>query len=248
MKKQNLKVNTNIAIFTLICVLMGFIVVFSLKANNTADTNSEETPYQTLINYVKTLEKETAALGEEIILTRDKINTVQQSQSGEQDKLANLQTVLDEMNIKAGYTEVSGPGIIITLEDNVKGAELAKKNNPSTYYPEDYIIHDKNLLYIIKALSKNSEAVSINSQRIVDSSNIRCVGTLIMVNSSRLAPPYEIKIIGNKDLLETDFLNCEEYLALKVKNMPIKLEKKDNINISAYTGGYSLNYMKKASQ
>lgn len=248
MKTQNLKFNTNIAIFTLICVLLGFIVVFSLKANNSTDTSSEETQYQTLINYVKTLEKETAALEEEIILTRDKIEVIQQNQSGEQDKLANLRTVLDEMNILAGYTEVYGPGIVITLDDNVKGAEMAKKNSPATFYPEDYIIHDKNLLYIIKALAQNSEAVSINGQRIVDSSNIRCVGTLIMVNSSRLAPPYEIKIIGNKDLLETDFLNCEEYLALKVRNMPVKLEKKDNIIISAYTGGYNLDYMKKTNQ
>lgn len=248
MKTQNIKFNNSIAIFTIICVLMGFFLVFSLKANNTSDTTSEETQYQTLINYVNTLEKETAALEEEIVLTRDKIESIQQSQSGEQDKLANLQEVLDEMNIMAGYTEVRGPGIIITLDDNVKGAELAKKNNPATYYPEDYIIHDKNLLYIIKALAQDSEAVSINGQRIVDSSNIRCVGTLIMVNSSRLAPPYEIKIIGNKDLLEVDFLNCEEYLALKVKDMPVKIEKKDNINIPAYTSGYNLDYMKKVSE
>jgi len=246
MKTQNLKVNNNIAIFTLVCLLMGFIVMFSLKANSTPDTTSEDTQYQTLINYVKTLEKETAALEDEIILTRGKIDAIQQGQAGEQDKLANLQTVLDEMNLEAGYTEVTGPGIIITLDDNTKGAEIAKKNNPSSYYAEDYIIHDKNLLYIVKALAQNSEAVSINDQRIVDSSNIRCVGTLIMVNSSRLAPPYEIKIIGNQDLLESDFLNCEEYLTLKVKDMPIKVGKSDNLTIPAYTGGYNLDYIQKA--
>lgn len=94
------------------------------------------------------------------------------------------------------------PWDYITLDDNTVGAEFAQKNNPTTYVASNYIVHDKDLLYLIRSLASATEACSVNDVRITDSSSIRCAGTIILINSTRLAPPYEIKIIGDPDELE----------------------------------------------
>lgn len=155
---------------------------------------------------------------------------------------AELQNQIQRLKLRAGLIEVTGPGIIIVLDDNITGAEAAKTNQPALYDPEDYIVHDKNLLYLVSSLKGQAEALAINNQRILPNSDIRCVGTVIMVNSTRLAPPYEIKAIGNPDLLEAAVMNSDEYIYLKSKEMPVKLTKADIINIPAYKGSHSLNY------
>ena len=49
--------------------------------------------------------------------------------------------------MQTGLTPLEGPGIKVTLDDNPKGAEAAKTSDVLTYNPENYIIHDKNVLY-----------------------------------------------------------------------------------------------------
>jgi len=61
------------------------------------------------------------------------------------------------------------------------------------------------------------------------------------VNTHRLAPPFEIKAIGNPQLLE-DVVRTGEYTTLELGNFPVTLDKNDKITIPAYEGSYSFNY------
>ena len=103
-------------------------------------------------------------------------------------------------------------------------------------------MHDKSLLYLVSALRGQAEAIGINNQRLVASSDIRCVGTVIMVNSTRLAPPYEIKAIGNPKLLEATVLNSDEYFFLKSKEMPVTITQMEEISLPALKGSNTANY------
>ena len=230
-------------VFT-IAILTGFMIMLALQANRMAAASPSPTDqrYANLIDYINRLEKESASLEGEILGMRNGINRLQEQQSRDDYTKSELKRRLDELNDKAGYTEAKGAGIVVTLDDNIAGAEYAKKNHPNSYYPEDYIIHDTNLLYIVRALSLYSEAVAINKIRLGDSYNIRCVGTVIMVNSTRLAPPYEIEIIGDPSLLETTLLNCDEYQFLKSINMPVKYNKSDDLSLPAFLGSKSSSY------
>ncbi len=242
------KITSNTLVMTIIAVAVGILVVFAIYSNKASVGQQTDSSSDYLIKQIKDLEDEADSLEKQIIATRSQIEELQTEQKNSQTIISKDEEKLSNLNLMAGFTDLNGPGIIITLDDNIEGAELAKKTNPSTYQPENFIVHDKDLLYIVKALSNISEAVAINDIRLVNNSHIRCVGTVIMVNSTRVAPPYEIKIIGNADELETALYECSRYKYLVQYDMPIKVEKPEDITIPAYSGAYSSKYLQLVPQ
>lgn len=96
----------------------------------------------------------------------------------------------ERLQLQAGTTDVEGSGIEIVLDDS----NIAKKANEN---PNLYIIHDEDLLRVLNELrAAGAEAISLNDQRIVAMSEVRCAGPTVSVNNVRSAPPYVIKAIG----------------------------------------------------
>ena len=110
--------------------------------------------------------------------------------------------------------------------------------------PNRYVIHYENLLFIINDLrNAGAEAISINGQRIVVSSEIRCVGNVILINTTRLAPPFEISAIGNPTTLAEAIEYSSTYQQLQLSGFPVSCKATDihstNIKVPAYTGSFS---------
>ncbi len=96
----------------------------------------------------------------------------------------------ERLELLAGTTEVEGQGIEVVLDDS----NIPKKANDN---PNLYIIHDEDLLRVLNELrAAGAEAISLNDQRIVAMSEVRCAGPTVSVNNVRSAPPYVIKAIG----------------------------------------------------
>jgi uncharacterized protein YlxW (UPF0749 family) len=235
------KTQRNILFLSLVSVILGMMIMLSINTHRASEVKTDNNT-QELIDYIENLEAEISDMETQINTTRSQIQALESSQNEEQTQISYLNDLLDLLNINAQLTDLEGPGLIITLDDNTVGAELAQKNNPATYVAENYIVHDQDLLYLIRALSQDMEACSINGVRINDSSSIRCAGTIILINSTRIAPPYEIKIIGNAEALIEDLTNCGTYLSLVYRGIPVSYEKQTSIPISAYTGAYSTTY------
>ena len=96
----------------------------------------------------------------------------------------------ERLQLLAGTTAVEGAGIEVVLDDSA----IPKKANEN---PNLYIIHDEDLLRVLNELrAAGAEAISLNDQRIVAMSEVRCAGPTVSVNNIRSAPPYVIKAIG----------------------------------------------------
>ncbi len=101
---------------------------------------------------------------------------------------------LDNLRLISGLTDVTGDGVIITLND----AEETENTDPDSVM--DYIIHDSDILNVVNQLRiGGAQAISINNERIIATSEQVCAGPTIKVNSNRYAVPYEIKAIGDPD-------------------------------------------------
>ncbi len=237
-----MKISKNYIMLTIFCLITGFLLVTSIRSQDINSGTTEANRNRMAIELIDSLEEQSLKLETSIGLLRDDIEKIQIQQTAGEDALTDMQNLLEELKMIAGYNQVEGPGLLITLDDNTAGAELAKSKNPQNYFPEYYIIHDKNLLYLVNSLANLSEGISINNQRITATSDIRCVGTVIMVNSTRLAPPYEIRIIGNVEELEKALLESNEYLSLKLREIPIKISKENKLTLPAYSSRSSFTY------
>lgn len=105
---------------------------------------------------------------------------------------------LDRLRLISGLTDVKGDGVVVTLND-ADEADAVKSGDDSVM---DYIIHDLDILHVVNHLRMGgAQAIAINNERIISTSEQVCAGPTIKVNSNRYAVPYEIKAIGDSDEL-----------------------------------------------
>lgn len=225
---------------TVIALISGILIVSLFRTNKTVQEAATDNKTDNLIAVIEEQENDIASLEETIASLHQQISEIQEKQVEGEARFETINAYIENLRMQSGLTPLEGPGIKVTLDDNPKGAEAAKTSDILTYNPENYIIHDKNVLYMVNDLKNaGAEAISVNNQRIISTSNIRCVGTVILVNSTRMAPPYEITALGDPEQLEQGVLNGQEYKFLKIKDFPIKIEKFEKLEVPAYKGNYT---------
>lgn len=222
---------------TIVCIISGLFLAFVLKVQaNSNTTNPLSQKNTNLVMIINDLEKEIKSQEDTIEQIRNDLSELQNESSG--GKTAQeLQEQLKAARVAAGLTPVIGKGLIITIDDNKEGLKANPQDDPNKY-----IVHYDYLLNLVSDLKiGGAEAISINGQRLITSSEIRCVGNLILVNMTRIAPPYEISAIGSP-LLLAEIVNNGELDILKSLNFPVSLQESDQVIIPAYKGDLQYNY------
>lgn len=82
----------------------------------------------------------------------------------------------------------------------------------------------------------------------MSSSEIRCVGPTIIINGNKYVPPFEIKAIGEPDMLEAA-LKLKGGIIDQLKSLygfDISIAKSAEIKIGKYSGIVSFKYAKSA--
>ena len=158
--------------------------------------------------------------------------------SATNDTLINsMNNTIDTLSILAGSTDLKGEGIIITLTDG----DNANTLNSNT------LVHDSDILTVVNELqAAGAEAISVNNQRIISTSAIRCVGPVIQVNYQKVASPFVIRAIGNSQYLESA-MNIKNGIVdtLKEYGINITVERSTEVEILKYDGTFSTKYSNK---
>ena len=179
---------------------------------------------------------------EQVQVAEKKLEKVRQEITSNDDISASKREQLKQANYLLGLTEVTGKGVVLTLDDNktqiTEGLALGNV--------ADYIIHDNDLIRLINEI-KNAgvEAISINDQRIVSTTGIVCDGSVVRVNGQKISSPFEIKIIGYPETIMGTLTFPTGYLeTLRTAGLVKEEPKKVNsITIPKYTGVISIKYL-----
>lgn len=150
------------------------------------------------------------------------------------------QEQITKINKLLGNTEVSGKGIIITLDDNREVSADEVLNISS------YLVHYNDLIEIVNELfNTGAEAVSINNQRIVSTTGIMCDGNIVRINGEMVGVPITIKAIGLPNVLYYQLIRTGGYLErMKSDGVKVFVEQSDNITIPKFEGVYTHDYIK----
>ncbi len=225
--------------------IMGFLLAFAISiqlktvknSNSTISQDYEENnlraevlkykerydnKYQELTNIEKELEEE-----------RKEATT-------EDNELKSLEEQINKGNKLIGFTEVTGPGVILTLSDSKVPSSQAMVGDLN-----ELLVHDMDVLSVINELKNaGAEAISINDQRVIATSSISCGGNIITINGERIGAPFEIKAIGFPEQLAA-LARPGGYLSiLKDYGIGTELKKSDSITIPRYPGTMDFQYAK----
>lgn len=117
--------------------------------------------------------------------------TYQMDRRLSQSYRASQRRKLDRLADYTGLRTRQGVGVEIVLRDSDRPYRLEENPNVG-------IIHNVDMLAVVNQLwAAGATAVAINGQRIVASSEIHCAGPVLLVNQSRIAPPFVIQAMGS---------------------------------------------------
>ncbi|MCE1177615.1 MAG: DUF881 domain-containing protein [Micrococcales bacterium] len=109
------------------------------------------------------------------------------------------------LELRADAVAVTGPGMVLTLDDAPGGADSAD-GDPRTGAQADGKVLARDVQLAVNGLwAAGAEAVAVNGQRLSARSAIRFAGDAILVNYRPLARPYVISAIGDPGRLPADF-------------------------------------------
>lgn len=99
-----------------------------------------------------------------------------------------------------GLTAVHGPALTVTLTD----AQLPGGAIPAGFHPEDVVVHQQDVQAVVNALWRGgAEAMTIQDQRVIATSAVRCVGNTLILQGRVYSPPYVVTAIGDTARLQS---------------------------------------------
>ncbi|MFH1452854.1 MAG: DUF881 domain-containing protein [Armatimonadota bacterium] len=228
------------------CIILGVLISLQFKTQKKEGFPLNLRKTEELVKIINNLERERNKLKADLTLTRKQMEDYEKSASQGMSTLELLQNQISQIRLEAGYVPVQGPGIVVILNDSPG----APKPGEDPYF---FLVHDTDLQVLVSELwGSNAEAISINDQRIVYNTAIRCVGPTICINSKRLQAPYVVAAIGPTNDMEVALKMPGGFIdsrALSIKNgVRIKIFTKDNITVPAYTGSFSFRYAKPVEE
>lgn len=203
----------------LVFMVMGFMLSVQYKATELSKTTVRDARVEDLSERLKAVQGENQQLLKEI----EELKKYAGKQLSESE--------LQRLQLISGIAAVEGNGVEILLDDS----KIEKKQNAN---PNLYIIHDEDLLRVLNELrSAGAEAISINDQRIVAMSEVRCAGPTVSVNNVRSAPPYLIKAIGNPKTLDSALrIRGGVVETFEFWGIQVKVEQSNKVYIPAFKG------------
>lgn len=230
---------------TAVCLLLGFVVSLQLKSvtindasNNTEVKRAEELQKDLLKEKTKSEE-----LYSQLMQMKNEVEQYRKTAEENGNVSQVLMEQVETAETLAGLSEVEGCGVIVTMKD-ATGEQAALQD------AQNSIIHEGDLRTVVnELLASGAEVVSLNEERLVSTSSIRCVGPTVLVNNTRIAPPFVIKAIGDSKTLEAGLMIKDGIVeVLKSYGISVDIQTSDKITIPAYKGAVTFKYAQKVEQ
>lgn len=233
-KKIELKSLRLYAILGLAAFVFSLIITAQLNTVSNTDIIAEGMREAELLSELVKVREELDDLKQDYEKSQQIVEEYKSNTSNNDKLIASMKSELEAASALAGLTNLKGEGVVITLYDSTStSAELSA---------EAGLVHDTDLVAMVTELkAAGAEAISINGQRIIATTAIRCVGPTIQINSVKVAAPYHIKAVGNSQYLESA-LNIRGGIASNLKSYGITIEitRQTDIEIPKYDGNFKL--------
>ena len=133
------------------------------------------------------------------------------TQSVHDTRVDKLQPAINALKVGAGFTPVTGQGVTVTLNDAPKSV-IDQAQRTGDVSVDALLVHQQDIQAVVNALwSGGATGISVQGQRIITTTGIKCVGNTVVLHGVPYSPPYVIAAVGNVKQL-TNALDTSEYV------------------------------------
>ena len=140
-----------------------------------------------------------------------------------------------------GLGAVSGKALRVTLDD----APLSE--NPDGVDANMLVVHQQDIQMVVNTLwSGGAGAMTIQGQRVISTTAVKCVGNTVVLHGVAYAPPYVIEAIGDLNAMQKALDTSEavriykEYVS--AYQLGWSVERAGQVTMPAYTGAVAVSH------
>ena len=175
------------------CAVAAFLVVVS--AVNARGSDLRPGRNTDLVSLVTDQSRQNAELTREVTDLRAQVDALTDAENAGAG--SDLPEQLQRQEAAAGLTAVSGPSVSVTLDDAPSSVAAAGVD------ADLLVVHQQDIQAVVNALwSGGAEAMTIQGQRVISTTGIKCVGNTVVLHGVPYAPPYVIHALGDQNRLE----------------------------------------------
>ena len=225
--------------FAIALLALGFLVAVQLGAEGprVRYSSSERPP---LLETARELDAAQSVLQTRILELRGQIAAAEAASAGRDRAVMELNDALTEARLAAGLVDIQGPGIVVRIDDSGQPV-------PPGAAAADYLVTASDLRGLVNELwQAGAEAISVNGERIVETTAFTDIGSSILVNSAYLQPPYDLSVIGPPELYDrlTTSATFVAFVQARVQGYGLELGflPSDAVVVPAFAGAVRLVY------
>jgi uncharacterized protein YlxW (UPF0749 family) len=200
---------------------------------------------ESLIQIVGSERAKVVSLNQQTSLLEAQVAALTQSLSG--GPADALQHRIDAVSIPSGLRALAGPGIVVTLNDAPRGQEV-----PEGVDPKLLVVHSEDIQAVANALwTGGAEGMSLQGNRVISTTGIKCVGNTVVLQGVPYAPPYRIVALGDPSAMYRALLdspgvrNYRDYVPPPY-NLGWSVRTSERLGVPAYVTPVALQYARPA--
>lgn len=159
--------------------------------------------------------------------------------------LKDLRSRAKALEEPTGLTALEGPGIRVTLTDAPSTLNSSDDPDPRL------LVHQQDIQAYVNALwAGGADAVTLQGQRLISTTGIKCVGATVVLDGVPYSPPYVIEAIGDAAAMNTAIstsaatITYAQYARDPDFQLGLDIRDVANVKAEAYAGPVSLRYAK----
>jgi uncharacterized protein YlxW (UPF0749 family) len=178
-----------------------------VSALNSGGTDLRPGRYTDLAALVRTESRQYDALRDRVAGLTDEVAAL--TADVDNDQVARLRAQAKALEGPAGLVQQEGPGVTVVLTD--APADVAESSQQD---PNRLVVHQQDIQAVVNAFWKGgATAVTIQGQRVVSTTGIKCIGNAVQLQGVPYSQPYTISGVGDPAALAAA-VDEDDYLQL----------------------------------
>jgi uncharacterized protein YlxW (UPF0749 family) len=231
------------------CLLIGFVLVVAYVRTHRSAPEAAKV-HDSLVTRVRKAQHDADRLSTRLRGLQQQLSSAQQQALPQSGSLARQ---LDQAELAAGQTPVTGPGVTVTLrEPPASSTSPGPGRGGANSLPGTNILTDRDVRSVVNELwHDGAEAIAVNHIRLTPTSAIRFAGEVVLVDFQAITSPYHVEAIGDSDTLSTNFAQssvASRYQTLvSVNNIGFSFTESNHLKLPA-SASSTLRYARVAAK